>query len=190
MIFNYIVKRAKKEKNQTQPILKRHKNHQNPNSTDLITNKASNAANGLAMVTNPLRPLLLGRAATGLSSAAAAAAAMGGARAGLALLVVPLERLVDRRRRVVDQTPALEEVEDPPDRARVADESPPSVGEGHPPPRIGSVTLHHGVPVVLVDSGALLRRRARVEELRQESDLALVNFVEREPSCEQRAMED
>lgn len=106
----------------------------------------------------------------------------GGGGGGLAVLVLPPKGLVERGRSVIDQTPGLEEIKNPPNGADVANESLAGLGEGELPRRVySSGVLDDGVAVVLVKA-RVFGRRARVEELREEPDLAVVDMVRREPA--------
>lgn len=94
---------------------------------------------------------------------------------GLGLLVIPPEWLVVGGGRVVDQAPSLQEIEDPADGADVADQRLPGVRKGELPQGVLPELLDDRVPVVHVNPRVLGGRG--VEELREEPDLAFVDFV-------------
>lgn len=78
--------------------------------------------------------------------------------------------------RVVDQTPGLQEIEDPADGTHVAYQGLSCVRKSELSRRVGPELLDDGVPVVHVQPG-VLGVRGRVEELRDEPDLAVVDFA-------------
>lgn len=69
------------------------------------------------------------------------------------------------------------------EKADVADEGLPDVGEGEPPRRVLPVPVDDEVPVVLVYPGGP-RDGAPVEELPEGDPLRVVDVVPREPACE------
>ena len=161
------------------------KKSRNINKTDLITSKASNAANKLATTAHNLRIFLTrtrrrisccrGRSSSGFSFGALRR------RRRLGVLVFPFEWLVLCRGSVIDQTPSLEKIEDPTNGPHVAHKSLSSVREGYFSRRglltlMFSELLDDGVSVVHVNL-RVLGRRTRIEEFWEETNLAFVNVV-------------
>lgn len=130
----------------------------------------------LAAIASPLLGTLLGGGGVFSGGGFSGGGGLGG------VLVLPLEGLVGGGRRVIYQTPGLEEIENPTDGADVADERLAGLREGKLPGRVdGPGMVDDGVAVVLVKV-RVFGRGARVEKLREESNLAVVDVVRREPA--------
>lgn len=146
----------------------------------LITIKAGNGANRLA-ATAP--SVLWDRKISSRSRITSI-----GIRIRLGVVVFPFEMVcslvvvVGRRRGVIDETPGLQEIEDPAYRSNVTDDGLASLGEGDLAgrTRIISEATDDGVPVVLVNP-RVLGGRPTVEKFGEETNLAFVNFLPRKP---------